>query len=117
MISSDFINNLKYYGKFFIIIIIIFILLKFVVSLKIYESVLLALIIGVSILIIENLIYVNNIASDPLNCDQCKISTVETNEKILNNNDDNIVSINLENVVPNPFSESESETKVKVKEI
>jgi hypothetical protein len=55
MISSDLTNNLKYYGKFFIIIIIIFLLLKFVVSLKIYEAVLLSLIIGVSILIIERL--------------------------------------------------------------
>ena len=56
----------------------IFLLLKFVITLKIYEALLLSLIITISILIIENLIYINNNATDPLNCDQCKISTIES---------------------------------------
>ena len=80
MNSSEILNNFKYYGKIFIVLIIIFLLLKFIVNLKIYEALLLSLIIVISILIIENLIYINNIASDPLNCDQCKISKVETDE-------------------------------------
>ena len=67
MISSETADNFKYYGKFIIIIIIVFLLLKLVVSLKLYEAILLSLIIAVSILIIENLIYINDIASDPLN--------------------------------------------------
>ena len=77
--NSNLSNNLKYSGKLLIIFFIIFIILKFVVNFKIYEALLLALIITISILIIENIIYINYEASDPLNCDQCKISQVSEN--------------------------------------
>ena len=87
MSSNDLISNLKYYGKFLVIIVVIFILLKFIMNLKIYESLLLALIITVSILIVENLIYINDIASDPLNCDQCKVNIGKINLDDNNIND------------------------------
>lgn len=73
MISSETFNNLKYFSKIAFIFIIIFLLLKFIIDLPSYEAILLACIIAVSILIIENIIYINNKASDPLNCDGCKI--------------------------------------------
>jgi len=107
MNSTDLIQNLKYYGKFLSIIVIVFLLLKFVINLKLYESLLLALIITVSILIIENIIYINDIASDPLNCDQCKVNIVEINEDVNNNDTLNLNMLN--NIVPNPLAESQAE--------
>ena len=104
MSSNDLISNLKYYGKFLAIIVVIFILLKFIMNLKIYESLLLALIITVSILIVENLIYINDIASDPLNCDQCKVNIGK-----INLDDNNINDANIINIVPNPLAETQSE--------
>jgi hypothetical protein len=104
MNSNDFILNLKYYGKFIAIIVIIFLLLKFVMNIKFYEALLLSLIITVSILIIENIIYINDIASDPLNCDQCKVNIVEINEDTNNLNLDALNDLN--NIVPNPNSDT-----------
>jgi len=101
MNSNDLITNLKYYSKFLAIIVIIFLLLKLVINLKLYEALLLSLIITVSILIIENIVQINDIASDPLNCSQCKISTVEIDEDINNNI--------MNNIVPNLFAESEQQ--------
>lgn len=112
MNTNDLISNLKYYGKYFVIIIIIFILLKFVMSLKFYEALLLSLIIAVSILIIENIIYINDIAMDPLNCDQCKVN-INSNQTDNVNNVDNVDNINLLNMVPNPLAESEQIIEVK----
>ena len=111
MISNNLADNFKYWGKILIVIIVVFLILKFVVNLKIYEAVLLALIICISILIIENLIYINNIASDPLNCDQCKISISSLSEKIPEINNIN----NINNIVPNPYNES-NDTNVEVEE-
>lgn len=101
MNSSDFMNNIKYYGKYIAIIIMIFLLLKFIMNLKIYESILLALIITVSILLIENIIYINNIALDPLNCDQCKISTIENKTSSENASSSDSSLLNINNIVPN----------------
>ena len=98
MISSENFNNLKYYSKFVFILLVVFLLLKFIINIKIYEALLLACIITVSILIIENIIFINNQASDPLNCNQCKISKVESDEI----NEINIIA----NLVPNPLSEN-----------
>jgi hypothetical protein len=42
-----------------------------------YEAILLAAIIAVSVLIIENIIFINNNASDPLNCNECKVSVID----------------------------------------
>jgi hypothetical protein len=96
MISSEFINNIKYVGKLSLVFIIVFLLLKFIINLKPYEAILLSLIIIVSIIIVENLVYINDLASDPLNCDQCKVSTMD----VINNN-------SLSNMVPNPMVETE----------
>ncbi len=96
MISSETFNNLKYFSKIGIIFVIVFLLLKYIINLKPYEAILLACIIAVSILIIENIIYINNRASDPLDCDQCKVQKVSDNS----NND------NLNNMVPNPLSDN-----------
>lgn len=113
MNSNNLMSNLKYYGKYLIIIIIIFLLLKFVISLKFYESLLLSLIITVSILIIENIIYVNEITLDPLNCDQCKVNINKVNE---NNNSSENNKINLMNIVPNPLAETEQLIKHEIKD-
>lgn len=102
MSSTDFISNLKYYGKFLAMIIIIFLLLKFVMNIKIYEALLLSLIITVSILIVENLIYINDATLDPLNCDQCKVTIsndTNNNKEIIDDNNDS----------PNPHAEMEQE--------
>ena len=130
MNSTDLILNLKYYGKFLAIIVIIFLLLKFVINLKLYESLLLALIITVSILIIENIIYINDIALDPLNCNQCKVNVVQIDEdkdkdkdkdenidkdKDKDKDNNNTSNLNISNnVVPNPSTESYSEIEQKL---
>lgn len=80
MNSNDLSTNLKYYGKFLTILIIIFLLLKFLMNIKLYEALLLSIIITVSMLIIENIIQIDEIITDPLNCNQCKISSVEINK-------------------------------------
>jgi len=84
MISFQTFNNVKYYSKVVIILLVVFLLLRFVLDIKPYESILLASIIAVSILIIENIIYINNNASDPLNCNQCKVSVIETDNPKIN---------------------------------
>lgn len=92
MNSNDLTSNIKYYGKFLLIIIIVFLILKLIVNLKIYEALLLSLIITISMLIIENIIYINDIAIDPLNCEQCKVNIGE-----INKNDNNTILSNVEN--------------------
>ncbi len=77
MNSYDNLNNFKYLGKIAAITIIVFVILKYAINMRQIEAVLLAAIIAVSILIIENIIFINNEASDPLNCDQCKVQQVE----------------------------------------
>jgi hypothetical protein len=74
-------NNLNYYSKVLAILVIVFVLLKFVINLNVFEALLLSCIIAVSILIIENIIFINNTSSDPLNCSGCNISTIN-NDKI-----------------------------------
>ena len=51
MISNNLTDNFKYWGKILIVIIVVFLILKFIVNLKIYEAILLSLIICISILI------------------------------------------------------------------
>ena len=72
-------NNLNYYSKVLAILVIVFVLLKFVINLNVFEAILLSCIIAVSILIIENIIFINNTASDPLNCSGCNIPTDKVN--------------------------------------
>ena len=75
MNSLELTNNLKYIGKIIAIFIVIYFILLLIINP--YISLLLALVITVSILIIENLIHIINNTIDPLNCNQCKISTIE----------------------------------------
>ncbi len=80
MNSYDNLNNFKYLGKIAVIMLIVYLILKYAINLRQIEAILLSAIIAVSILIIENIIFINNEASDPLNCDQCKVQQVkETN--------------------------------------
>jgi hypothetical protein len=81
MISSETFNNFKYYSKVVVILLVVFLLLRFMLEIKPQEGILLACIIAVSVLIIENIIYINANASDPLNCDQCKVSVVDSDSK------------------------------------
>ena len=109
MNSNSLIQNFKYYGKFLIIILVTFLLLKFIINLKLYEAILLALIITVSILIIENLIYINDIATDPLNCDQCKVNLLGVNGDV--KTETNIINNTVQDL--NLLTESEQESEVK----
>jgi hypothetical protein len=94
MISTESINNIKYFSKYTIIILIIFFILKFGLNTNISEAILLAFIIGVTIIIIENIISINTYISDPLNCDQCKINLDTTKkDKFTDSN----INANLEN--------------------
>ncbi len=77
MNSYDNLNNFKYLGKIAAITLIVFVILKYAINMRQIEAVLLSAIIAVSILIIENIIFINNEASDPLNCDQCKVQQVD----------------------------------------
>jgi hypothetical protein len=118
MISSKTFNNVKYFTTIAaVILIIVFFILKFIIDLPTYEAILLACIIAVSVLIIENIIYINGEVTDPLNCDQCKIQKVDNSssnsntntnenfesigERIMNRLGENskIISNNLESVV------------------
>ncbi len=82
MISTQSLNNIKYYSKFGAIIIIVFVILKFILNTKTHEALLLSCIIAVSIIIIENIISINSYISDPLNCDQCKVNLNDKFENI-----------------------------------
>ena len=83
MNSMNSYNNIKYYSKIGLIFLIIFLLLYFIINLKIYEALLLTSIITITILIIENIIMINNDAADPLNCNQCSVSKIEGNQQNL----------------------------------
>lgn len=108
MISSE-IFNIKTLSKYVLIIMVIFLLLKFIINLRVYEAILLTTIITVSIIIIENIILINKIASDPLNCNQCQVSIIETDK--INKND------LMNNLVPNPLAESEAESEMKLNNV
>jgi hypothetical protein len=73
-------NNLNYYSKVLAILVIVFVLLKFVINLNVFEALLLSCIIAVSILIIENIIFINNTSSDPLNCSGCNLATISSDK-------------------------------------
>ena len=60
-------NDIKYYGKITVLLIVVFIILKFIINLKTWEALLLSAIIITSILIIENIITINQSVEDPLN--------------------------------------------------
>ena len=81
-------NHIKYYGKITILLVVVFIILKFIINLKTWEALLLSAIIITSILIIENIITINQSVEDPLNCNKCKVSTFKKKETF-NNYDSN----------------------------
>ena len=67
-------NYINYYTKNLIILVIVFVILKFFINMNLYDAILLSCIIITSILIIEKILSLNSSASNPKNCDQCKIS-------------------------------------------
>lgn len=99
----NFFDNIKFFGKYFIIVLMIFLILKFIVNLKVYEAILLGLIITVSVLIIEALInpnvlsYETSFMPNPYDCSKCKI------------NSEDVSISNFSNIVPNPMLNMESE--------
>ena len=77
MISSGTFNNFKYFAKIAVILLFVFLLLISITTLSTSEAILLACIIAVSVLIIENIIFINTQSTDPLNCDQCLVQKVD----------------------------------------
>jgi hypothetical protein len=77
LINSD---NLSSIGKIIVIITVVFFILYNFANIDKYQSILLAVIVAVSIIIIENIIYINTMATDPLNCEQCKITDIDPNK-------------------------------------
>ena len=101
MNSYDNLDNFKYLGKIVAITLIVFIILKYAINMRQIEAVLLSAIITVSILIIENIIFINNEASDPLNCDQCKVQQVKDNTETNLLNSINQNNLNNSNTLDN----------------
>jgi hypothetical protein len=112
MVSLINSNNLSFIGKIVIIMMVVFFILNNAANIDKYESILLSVIVAVSIIIIENICYINYIATDPLNCEQCKITDINYTtdpNKIVKSE---LIS-NPENVVPEyseePFASNLSE--------
>jgi len=87
-------------------------------ELKPFEAILLAGVIAVSVLIIENIIFINNNALDPLNCNECKVS-VGVNEPKTEPFIGNIGSQLNEfynDVVGKVFSKKNDESNIKILE-
>lgn len=116
----NFSDNIKFFGKYFIIVLMTFLILKFIVNLKVYEAILLGLIITVSVLIIESIINPQTLSSgttfmpNPYDCSKCKIETDET--RIVSNFSNIVPQIsvvseeNLENFTTNERVETETQT-------
>jgi hypothetical protein len=96
MISLINSNNLSFVGRIILIIVAVFFILYNVAEINKYESILLSVIVAVSIIIIENIFHINNRATDPLNCEQCKITNLDYTA------DHDYINSNL---VPNPLSD------------
>lgn len=93
LLSKD---NLLFLSKNIVILAAVFATLFYVAEITIYESIILGIIITISLVIIENIFYMNYQATDPLNCEQCKV----TNPEMLSQN---YIKSNL---VPNPMAEN-----------
>lgn len=112
MNSSENYNTFKYFTKIVVIFIIVFLVLKFIINLRPYEAILLACIIAVSILIIENLFYINDKAKDPLNCDECIVQRVEPKNLLFENFEtNNQVKQNLNNLENDIIQNSSNQSK------
>ncbi len=110
MISSKTFNNIKYFTTIAaVILIIVFAILKFIIDLPTYEAILLSCIIAVSVLIIENIIYINGQVTDPLNCDQCKI---QKNDNSNSNNQSINTNENFESIGERIMNRIEENSKI-----
>lgn len=134
MISIMNSNNLSFIAEILIIVTAVFFILNNLANVDKYQSILLAIIVAISIIIIQNIFYINYIATDPLNCKQCKITdinyTTDPNNIVksnLVNNPENIVAEYSEEPFASNLSElissfsknlsgSEDEHKKKLKE-
>jgi hypothetical protein len=113
MISSKTFNNVKYFTTIAaVILIIVFFILKFIIDLPTYEAILLACIIAVSVLIIENIIYINGQVTDPLNCDQCKIQKVDNSSSSSNSNSNSNPNENFESIGEKILNRLEENSKI-----
>jgi hypothetical protein len=105
-------NNFQFIGKIAIVLFVVFFILNNVADIDKYKSILLSIIVVVAMIIIENIFYINYIASDPLNCEQCKITDVNYNKDPNSIVKSNLI-LNPENIVPEyteePFSSNLSE--------
>ena len=79
--------NYNYYTRTLIILVVVFVILKYVINVHLYDAILLTCIIVTSYLIIEKVLTLNGSASNPTNCDQCTIPSRRENFKGYNEND------------------------------
>ena len=78
----------NYYTKTLVILVFVFVILKYVIKVHLYDAILLSCIILTSYLIIEKVISLNSTASKPSNCDKCTVPIKKENFKAYNDNDD-----------------------------
>ena len=78
----------NYYTKTLVILVVVFVILKYVIKVHLYDAILLSCIILTSYLIIEKVLSLNNTASKPSNCDKCTVPIKKENFKAYNENDD-----------------------------
>ena len=78
----------NYYTKTLVILVFVFVILKYVINVHLYDAILLSCIILTSYLIIEKVLSLNNTASKPTNCDKCTVPIKKENFKAYNENDD-----------------------------
>lgn len=77
----------NYYTKTLAILVVVFVILKYVINVHLYDAILLTCIIVTSYLIIEKVLSLNSTVSNPANCDQCTISPKKENFKGYNENE------------------------------
>ena len=76
--------NYNYYTKTLVILVVVFVILKYVINVHLYDAILLTCIIVTSYLIIEKVLTLNNSASNPTNCDKCTITPKKENFEAYN---------------------------------
>jgi hypothetical protein len=62
----------------------VFVILKYVINVHLYDAILLTCIIITSYLIIEKVLSLNNSSGNPTNCDKCTISPKKENFEAYN---------------------------------
>lgn len=76
--------NYNYYTKTLVILVVVFVILKYVINVHLYDAILLTCIIITSYLIIEKVLSLNNSSGNPTNCDKCTISPKKENFEAYN---------------------------------